>query len=220
MYDKREVVSSTLKALGLDLPGFPSGVTQTAGALLHPMTKASAIEHAACMRAIMSGEAPPQLRSGQPQHMPAQPTPKTSGAPLPTTMLSPAEGIPDGNASAIAVVNYVLRTLQIMIWESSMFKSNLMWGQKFQSWRLVFAMIPAAKDTPPTFCNVTWKKDQYGKWKTMNTPLYSALFKDLRNRNTTTESMHIQLHSSDFAHLPLGGNMKWLIEFPPAWSWS
>ena len=31
--------------------------------------------------------------------------------------------------------------------------------------------------------------------------------------------MHIQLHSSDFAYLPLDGNLKWLIEFPPAWSW-
>ena len=122
-------------------------------------------------------------------------------------MLTPTGGIPDGNANAVAIVNYVLRTLQVMICESIMFKNNLMWDQKFQSWRLVFAMIPASKDTPPTFYNVTWKKDQYGKWKTMNMPLYSALFKDLRNRNPMTELMHIQLRSSDFAHLPLGGNM-------------
>ena len=37
-------------------------------------------------------------------------------------MLTPHEGIPDGTASAIAVVNYVVRTLQVMICESSMFK--------------------------------------------------------------------------------------------------
>ena len=83
----------------------------------------------------------------------------------------------------------------------------------------VCAMFPKTKDTPPTFYHVTWKQDQYGKWKTVNTPQYSALFKDLRNRNPMTESMHIQLHGSDFAQLPLSGNMKWLIEFPPAWSW-
>ena len=136
-----------------------------------------------------------------------------------SSMLSPTEGIPDGNASAVAVVNYVVRALQVMIFEPSMFKNNLMWDQKYQSWRLGFAMIPASKDTPPMFYNVTWKKDQYGKWKTVNTPQYTALFKDLRNRNPMTESMHIQLHSPDLAHLPLGGNIKWLIEFPPAWSW-
>ena len=127
--------------------------------------------------------------------------------------------IPDGAASAIAAISYVIRILEIMICESSMFKNNLMWDNKFQSWRLVFAMVPQTKDTPPTFYHVTWKQDQYGKWKTMNTPPYSALFKDLRNRNPMTESMHIQLHGSDFAQLPLSGNMKWLIEFPPAWSW-
>ena len=57
------------------------------------------------------------------------------------------------------------------------------------------------------------------QWKTMNAPHFSALFKDLRNRIAMTESMHIQLHSSDFAHLPLSGDVKWLIEFPSAWSW-
>ena len=43
--------------------------------------------------------------------------------------------------------------------------------------------------------------------------------KDLRQRNPMTETMHIQLHGSDFAQLPLSGGMKWLIELPPAWSW-
>ena len=89
-----------------------------------------------------------------------------------TSLLYPPEKIPMGNASSIAVINYVVRVLQIMICESNMFKKQLMWDQKFQSWRLVFAMVPGSLDTPPTFYNVTWKKDQYGKWKTMNTPLY------------------------------------------------
>ena len=53
----------------------------------------------------------------------------------------------------------------------------------------------------------------------MNTPPYFALMKDLHNRNPMTETMHIQLHGSDSAQLPLSGGMKWLIEFPPAWSW-
>ena len=43
--------------------------------------EAAALANAAHTRAIMSGEAPPQLGSGQPSHMPAQPTPKSSGAP-------------------------------------------------------------------------------------------------------------------------------------------
>ena len=83
---------------------------------------------------------------------------------------TPPERIPLGNASFIAMINYVVRVLQIMSCESDMFKGNLMWGHKSQSWRLVFAMVPGSVDTPPTFYNVTWKKDQYGKWKTLNTP--------------------------------------------------
>ena len=133
-----------------------------------------------------------------------------------TSLLTPNEGIPDGNA---AVINYVVRMLQVLLCESSMFKNNLMWDHKYQSWRLVFAMIPASKDTPPTFDNVTWKKDQYGKWKILNTPQYSAFFKDLRIRSANTETVHIQLRSSDFAHLPLNGEIKRLIEFPPSWLW-
>ena len=34
--------------------------------------------------------------------------------------------------------------------------------------------------------------------KTLNTPPYTALMKDLRSRNPMTETMHIQLHGSDF----------------------
>ena len=100
-----------------------------------------------------------------------------------------------------------------------MFKDNLMWDPQYQSWRLMFAMVPLSKGTPPTFYHVTWKCDQYGKWKTLNSPPYTALFKDLRNRNPMTESMHIQLHGSDFAKLPLSAGIRWLIEFPPKWSW-
>ena len=40
---------------------------------------------------------------------------------------------PDGAASAVAVISYVTRTLQILICESSMFKDNLMWDPKHQS---------------------------------------------------------------------------------------
>ena len=74
----------------------------------------------------------------------------------------------------------------------------------------MFAMVPQSKDTPPTFYHVTWKCDQYGKWKTLNTSPYMALFKDLRNCNPMTETMYIQLHSSDFAKLPLSAGIRWL----------
>ena len=59
-----------------------------------------------------------------------------------TSLLSPPELIPDGSASAIAVISYVTRVLQLMICESDMFKDNLMWDQQFQSWRLMIAMVP------------------------------------------------------------------------------
>ena len=136
-----------------------------------------------------------------------------------TSLLNPSDRIPDGAASAIAVISYVTRVLQIMICESSMFKDNMMWDPQFNSWRLMFATVPQSKDTPPTYYHVTWKKDQYGKWKTLSSPPHTALMKDLRLRNPMTETMHIQLHGSDFAKLPLSGGIKWLIEFPPEWSW-
>ena len=79
----------------------------------------------------------------------------------------------------------------------------------------MIAMVPQSKNTPPTFYHVTWKADQYGKWKTLNSPPYTALFRDLRSRNPMTETLHIQLHGSDFAKLPLSAGLRWLIEFPP-----
>ena len=79
--------------------------------------------------------------------------------PFDTSLLNPPERIPDGAASAIAVISYVIRLLQIMICESSMFKDNLMWDPKYQSWRLMFAVVPQTKDTPPIFYQVTWKQD-------------------------------------------------------------
>ena len=147
--------------------------------------------------------------------------PSELSQPFGASLLNPPERIPDGAASPMAVISYVIRIRQITICESSMFKNNLMRENKYQSWHLMFAMVPQTKDTPPAFYHVTWKQDQYGKWKTLNTLPYTALFKDLRNRNRKpmTETMHIQLRGSDFAQLPLSGNMKWLIEFPPAWSW-
>ena len=145
--------------------------------------------------------------------------PSELNQPFDTSLLSPREPIPQGAASAIAVISYVTRVLQIMICEYSMFKDNLMWDPQYNSWRLMFAMVPQSKDAPPTFYHVTWKCDQYSKWKTLNTPAYMALFKDLRNRNPMTETMRIQLHSSDFANLSLSAGIRWLIEFPPEWPW-
>ena len=103
------------------------------------------------------------------------------------------------------------RVLQIMICESNMFKDNLMWDPQFNSWRLMIAMVPQSKNTLPTY-HVRWKADQYS-------PPYTALFKDLRSRNPRTETLHIQLHGSDFANLPMSAGLRWLIEFPPEWSW-
>ena len=70
-----------------------------------------------------------------------------------TTLLSPPELIPEGSGSAIAVVSYVTRVLQLMICESDMFKENMMWDPQYNSWRLMIAMVPLpqSKNTPPTF---------------------------------------------------------------------
>ena len=97
--------------------------------------------------------------------------------------------------------------------------SQLMWGPKYHSWRLVFAFLPPSRSTPPTFFNVTWKQNQDGKWRTMNTPKWQDFFKDLRMRKPDTEMMRIQLHGTDLAHLPFAGKLKWLIEFLPQWQW-
>ena len=43
-----------------------------------------------------------------------------------TALLNPPELIPEGSGSAIAVMSYVTRVLQLMICESDMFKDNLM----------------------------------------------------------------------------------------------
>ena len=139
--------------------------------------------------------------------------------PIDTSLLNPPELIPEGSESAITVISYVTRVLQIMICESSTFKDNLMWDPQYQSWRLTSAMVPQSKNTPPTFYHFTWKADQYGTWKNLNSPPYTALFKDLRNRNPMTETLHIQLHGSDFAKLPMSAGLRWLLEFPPEWSW-
>ena len=106
-----------------------------------------------------------------------------------------------------------------MLCESDMFKDNLMWDPSYSSWRLMIAMVFQSKNTPPTFYHVTWKVDQNGKWKTLNSPPYTALFRDLRSRNPMPETLHIQLHGSDFAKLPLSAGLRWLTEFPPEWAW-
>ena len=67
------------------------------------------------------------------------------------------------------------------------------------------------RPTPPTFSNVTWKQKQDGKSRTVNTPKWQDLFKDLSIRKLNTESMHIKLHGTDLAHLPFAGKIKWMI---------
>ena len=52
--------------------------------------------------------------------------------PFDMTLLEPTEKIPDGNASSVAVMNYAVRSLQIMICESSMFRHQLMWDSQIQ----------------------------------------------------------------------------------------
>ena len=100
--------------------------------------------------------------------------------PFDYSLLEPTDKIPDGSASCIAFMNYAARTLQMMICESNMFKHQLMWDAMFNSWRLVFAFLPASRSTPPTFFNVTWKQNQDGKWRTMSTPTWQNLFKPSR----------------------------------------
>ena len=81
-YDKRDVVESTLRAMGLDHTRVPTtcdpGYRHTAPS----DDEASAKAHAARVRAIMSGEAPPQLGAGQPRLLEVQQLPKSSGVPL------------------------------------------------------------------------------------------------------------------------------------------
>ena len=108
---------------------------------------------------------------------------------LDMSLLEPPEKIPDGNVSSVAVMNYVVRALQNMICETSMFKHQLMWDPKVRSWRLVFACLPGFRDTPLTFFNVTWKQNDQAKWRTLNSP--TVLFKDLRSRKPHTESVRI-----------------------------
>ena len=51
-----------------------------------------------------------------------------------TTLLSPPELIPEGSSgSAIAVISYVTRVLQLMICESDMFEDNMMWDPQCNS---------------------------------------------------------------------------------------
>ena len=94
-----------------------------------------------------------------------------------------------------------------------------MWDPQYQSWHLMIAMVPQSKNTPPIFYHVTWKADNYGKWRTLNSPPHTALFRDLRSRNPMSDTLHIQLHGSDFAKLPLSAGLRWLIKFPPEWAW-
>ena len=81
--------------------------------------------------------------------------------PIDVSLLEPTEKIPDRSASSVAVMNYVIRVLQVMICESSVFRHQLMLDSRFNSWRLVFAFLPGSRETPPTFFNVTWPRMAY-----------------------------------------------------------
>ena len=133
---------------------------------------------------------------------------RSSNQPSDTSLLEPNEKILAGNASSVAVVNYAVRTLQIMFCESSMFKRQLMCDPKFHSWRLVFAFLPVSENTPQTFFNITWKMNQDGKWRAVNASGWQALFRDLRVRKTNALSTRIQLHGTDLAHLPFAAKIK------------
>ena len=65
--------------------------------------------------------------------------------PFDMSLLEPTEKIPAGNASFVAVTNYAVRTLQMMLCESSMFQHQLMWDPKYHSCCLVFAFLPASR---------------------------------------------------------------------------
>ena len=85
--------------------------------------------------------------------------------PFDVSLFEPQEKIPHGNASCVAFVNYVYRTLQMMICESDVFKHQLMWDPKHNSWKLVFAFLPGSRASPPTFFNVTWEMNAPGVWQ-------------------------------------------------------
>ena len=81
MYDKKGVVESTLRAMGLDHTRVPTtcdpGYRHTAAS----DDEAAAKAHADRMRAIMSGEAPPQLGAGKPHLIEVPQLPQSSGMP-------------------------------------------------------------------------------------------------------------------------------------------
>ena len=80
MYDKRGVVESTLRAMGLDHTRLPVKCNPDYRHTAPEDAEAAARAHAERMRAIMSGEAPPPLGPNQPQVQSQQP-PQSSGVP-------------------------------------------------------------------------------------------------------------------------------------------
>ena len=72
MHDKREVVSSTLRAMGLDYHRLPTHCNPEYRHTVPTGQDATAIQRAARMQAIMSGDAPLQLHPSQSQATSAQ----------------------------------------------------------------------------------------------------------------------------------------------------
>ena len=94
--------------------------------------------------------------------------------PFDMSLLEPTEKIPDGNASSMAVLNYVTRVLQTMIGESNLFKHQLMWGSKIPLMASSLCVSAVSTRLKGYTSNVLQRDlEAGGKWRTVNTPLCS-----------------------------------------------
>ena len=74
--------------------------------------------------------------------------------PLDRSLLDVQDKIPEGNASAVAIMQYVSSKLQIMLIGRDLCQHQLMWDAKHSIWRLVFAFLPGFCTRLPTFFNI------------------------------------------------------------------
>ena len=128
------------------------------------------------------------------------------------------EATPAGPAGSQVFSHYVIWGLKHLLAETDYYKDYLVWDDQHRSWRLPFAFLPASSISPPVFFSLTWRKTEQG-WKTSATPPYANLIRDVRNRRPDNEVLHIQIHASDLAMVPLHTRLIWLIPFPTEWSW-